>query len=93
MKNEMYIIINTKTGCPIGRNRNYSPAVAVNFDEVKHDENGLTCMVDVLEAMGYTIEGYEYATAKKTSPMSRDRRYNLDDLKMIIVENDTGVIR
>lgn len=92
MKNEMYIIINVKNGCPIGRARTYSAAVAVDYDEVKHDENGLTCMVDVLEAMGYTVEGYEYATAKKTGPMSRDRRYNLGDLKMIIVDCDTGVI-
>lgn len=92
MKKEMYIIMDVKTCCPITRVRTYSAAVAVNYDEVNHDENGLTCMVDVLEAMGYTIEGYEYAVAKKTSPMSRDRRYNLNDLKMIVVDCDTGDI-
>lgn len=92
MKDELYIIINTKTGCPIRRTRTYAATVAVNYDEVKHDENGLTCKLDVLEAMGYTIESYKYATAKKTSPMGRDLSYDLDDLEMLIINCDTGVI-
>lgn len=93
MKKEMYIIVNAKTGYPIGRARTYSAAVAVDYDEVKHNDKGLTCMIDVLEAMGYTIENYEYATAKKTSLMGRDRRYRIDDLKMITVDCETGAIR
>lgn len=92
MKNEMYIIVDVKTCSPITRAVSFSSCTAIRYSEVKHDENGKTCMIDVLEAMGYTIDGYEYATAKKTSPMGRDRRYNLNDLKMIVVDCDTGSI-
>lgn len=93
MKNEMYIIMNAKTCCPISRAATFSASTAIEYDEVKHDENDNTCMVDVLEAMGYTIEGYQYATAKKTHVMGRDRRYNLDDLKMLVIDRETGSIR
>lgn len=46
--------------------------------------------VEMLQAMGYTING-EYAICPKTNSMERERRYNIDDLKVLTI-TDSGMI-
>lgn len=90
---KQYIIINKKNGAPLSRiTKSGRKVAAVMEHEVQHDEFGLVRMLDVLTVMGYQIERYEIAILPQNGPMSRESRYNLDDLRVICLDTETGII-
>lgn len=91
---KLYMILSKITCSPI---RNTSRlTVAVKENEVSHSDQGGVMITDILEKMGYTLEGTfggeMYAVLPKSGPMAKETRYNIDELKLIDIDSETGVI-
>lgn len=76
-----YIVINTINSSVIPQKERIYKALEAGHSMTK---------VEVLLAMGYTING-EYAIYPKANSMERERRYNIDDLKVLTI-TDSGII-
>lgn len=76
-----YIIINTINSSIIPQKGRIYKALETGHNMTK---------VEVLLAMGYTING-GYAICPKANSMERERRYNIDDLKVLTI-TDSGMI-
>lgn len=91
---KLYMILN-KTTCSQIQNSAHIRK-AVNETEVYQNEHGEVLITDVLEVMGYQMEGTfggeMYAVLPKSGPMYREFRYNIDSLKLIAIDADTGII-
>lgn len=91
---KLYMILNKAT-CSQIRNSAHIPK-AVKETEVQHDAHGGVLITDILKTMGYQMEGTfgggMYAILPKSGPMYKEFRYNIDDLKLIIIDTETGII-
>lgn len=91
---KLYMILNKATCSKIQNSSHIYKAVKET--EVPHDENGEVSITTILETMGYRMEGTfggeMYAILPKSGPMYRESRYNIDDLKLVIIDAETGII-
>lgn len=82
---EIYVVMYTKECYPISKKVVYGK-------DLPHDDRGLVKLIDVLDVMGYTIERYKYAVMPSNHPMIRERRYDLDDLRLMRIDLSKGLI-
>lgn len=91
---KLYMILNKVTCSQIQNSAHICKAVKES--EVPHNEHGEVLISDILETLGYRMEGTfggeMYAILPKSGPMYREFRYNIDDLRLIVIDAETGII-